>query len=159
MSIAIAKADVYPLDGDDDPEDVLAMLRHMYGMRYNQHPQNRSIFPNAVEALKGYIRTYHVADKYDCPSLRNSICSLTRSRLHRMVSGNELAWQEVKFFDLMADLELRHVFVDWLADTFYTCMQLQSPKMLIKNGMFLDVQCSTRLLLKLGEKSISGPSW
>ncbi|KAI5241120.1 hypothetical protein E4T43_05698 [Aureobasidium subglaciale] len=65
--LSVAHNGVYKSDDDDNSEAVYARLRHMYNMPYGEHPHNR--LPEGIY-LYHCIRTFMIADQYDCPPLR-----------------------------------------------------------------------------------------
>ncbi|THW61736.1 hypothetical protein D6D20_04807 [Aureobasidium pullulans] len=62
---AVAQSQTFSLGDDDSPEAIWAMFRHMYNFEYTFGKEL-----NGENALDYHIDVYEIADKYDCPSLR-----------------------------------------------------------------------------------------
>ncbi|THV90518.1 hypothetical protein D6D25_09700 [Aureobasidium pullulans] len=62
---AVAQSQTFSLGDDDSPEAIWAMFRHMYNFEYTFGKDL-----NGENALDYHIDVYEIADKYDCPSLR-----------------------------------------------------------------------------------------
>ncbi|THW29038.1 hypothetical protein D6D23_01414 [Aureobasidium pullulans] len=62
---AVAQSQTFSLGDDDSPEAIWAMFRHMYNFEYTFGKDL-----NGENALDYHINVYEIADKYDCPSLR-----------------------------------------------------------------------------------------
>jgi hypothetical protein len=80
----VAKGPVFPLDDDDDPEIVDAMLRHMYNLPYSQQKVDYE-----SDMFKYHIDVFMLADKYDCPSLRKAAVS----KFRRIADEFDSHWQ------------------------------------------------------------------
>ncbi|KAI5198878.1 hypothetical protein AUEXF2481DRAFT_26917 [Aureobasidium subglaciale EXF-2481] len=83
----VAHNGVYEFDDDDDSEAVYAMLRHMYNMPYGEHPHNR--IPTGIH-LYHCIRTFMIADQYDCPPLREVAKAHFYNEALRLLHGASL---------------------------------------------------------------------
>ncbi|KAI4743222.1 hypothetical protein E4T50_06419 [Aureobasidium sp. EXF-12298] len=57
-------------DEDDDPEAILAMIRHVYGFPYDYLYESGPPFAVVITDLMFHINVFTAADKYDVPSLR-----------------------------------------------------------------------------------------
>lgn len=65
MNSQVAQSQTFSLGDDDSPEAIWAMFRHMYNFEYTFGKDL-----NGENALDYHIDVYEIADKYDCPSLR-----------------------------------------------------------------------------------------
>ncbi|KAH0360350.1 hypothetical protein KCU65_g9457, partial [Aureobasidium melanogenum] len=57
-------------DEDDDPEAILAVIRHIYGFPYDYLYESGPPFTFVITDLMFHINVFTAADKYDVPSLR-----------------------------------------------------------------------------------------
>lgn len=154
---------MFHLDDDDDADAVYAMLKHMYGITFNQHPDNFG-----APRLQFLWKAYVVADKYDCPSMRLAITTRTRKYLGNHISLDQyLASVRCTCYEELVQaiskicgpdaLQLacpgmRDAVFDWLCRNFDLCIQEEGFNMAVKDGTLLDAQLTTRLLLKIGKE-------
>ncbi|THY78126.1 hypothetical protein D6C86_00230 [Aureobasidium pullulans] len=162
---SVAKSPVFHLDDDDDADAVYAMLKHMYGMTFNQHPDN---FGHRVSRLQFLWKAYVVADKYDCPSMRLAIVTRTERYLGNQISlDHHLVTARCTFYeDLIQAISkicgpdalqlacpgMRDAVFDWLCRNFDLCIQEEGFNMAVRDGTLLDAQLTTRLLLEIGKE-------
>ncbi|KEQ61160.1 uncharacterized protein M437DRAFT_26213, partial [Aureobasidium melanogenum CBS 110374] len=70
----VASSNEVDLGDDEDPEAILAMIRHIYDLPYDMMIEGNTVDDSAPystnEDLLFHINVYAVADKYDVPSLR-----------------------------------------------------------------------------------------
>ncbi|CAD0101109.1 unnamed protein product [Aureobasidium mustum] len=88
----VATNPVFELDDqDDDLEAIIAVVKHMYGMKYNEHAQN-TVHPQKVgvwrhsPVLRSDLAVYTMADKYDCRAVRRAALESFKATLHRIKS-------------------------------------------------------------------------
>ncbi|KAI5265944.1 hypothetical protein E4T47_08397 [Aureobasidium subglaciale] len=159
---AVATNSVFDLGGEDDPDHVKAMLMHMYGLRYSEHPLNPSKQAGEVKPLGDRIGLFMVADKYDCPSMRVAIITLiqqTRTKWNFSFSSEVNAKVTSDAFlavlgpdaPQLADGSLVEVIYEFLGKKFGGLMRFGKFSELVRSGALLNAQMSARLLFKLGK--------
>lgn len=156
---------MFHLDDDDDAGAVYAMLKHMYGMAFSQHPDN---FGHSAPRLQFLWKAYVVADKYDCPSMRLAIITRTETYLGNQISLDHhlVPVRCTCYEDLIQGISkicgpdalqlacpgMRDAVFDWLCRNFDLCIQEEGFNMAVRDGTLLDAQLTTRLLLKIGKE-------
>ncbi|THZ33994.1 hypothetical protein D6C90_07967 [Aureobasidium pullulans] len=163
---SVAKSPVFKLDDDDDANAVYAMLKHMYGMTFDQHPEHFDKSDQGSSVLEFLWKAYVVAHKYDCPSMRLAIITVTKEVLGTSISqDNNLVLAQCSE-DLVRAISkicgpdalqlacpaMRNVVFDWLCRNFHLCIREISFNIAIEDSSLLNAQLTATLLLKLGKE-------
>ncbi|KAI5198842.1 hypothetical protein AUEXF2481DRAFT_26924 [Aureobasidium subglaciale EXF-2481] len=159
----VATNSVFDLGGEDDPDHIKAMLMHMYGLRYSEHPLNPSKQAGEVKPLGDRIGLFMVAGKYDCPSVRVAVITLIQeqtktkwnfsssSKLNFKVASDAFLAGLGPDAPQLADGSLVEVIYEFLEKNFGGLMRFGKFSELVKSGALLNAQMSARLLFKLGK--------
>ncbi|THX14496.1 hypothetical protein D6D13_02705 [Aureobasidium pullulans] len=82
----VATSPTFEFDDQEDCDVVYSMLRHMYNMPYGQHPNNQ------IRSLQHCIQVFTIADKYDCPLLRETAVTQFTLKSAKLLYTLEATW-------------------------------------------------------------------
>jgi hypothetical protein len=161
-NLQVAKGPVFSLGDDDNSEIVDAMLRHMYNLPYLQ--------PNIKEEgnlLNFHVDVYMLADKYDCPSLRNVAVINFRRTADRYLSswGLRVTLDKCSLFKTIAefcgpdaqqtaDLSLRHEALKFCAFNYASFFTHKDFQKQVKDGTMFDADAMAELLMNVGSLAL-----
>ncbi|KAG9520595.1 hypothetical protein KCU93_g7634, partial [Aureobasidium melanogenum] len=155
----VAKSAVFEIDDDDYAahEPFCAVLKHMYGMTFGEHPENDDChYINSLTAFEHSIRVYMAADKYDVPSARLAAVSSAESHLEEPDPSNISEWIAIicgPEAPRLADTKLRNALFSWLSANFYSLVENPDYKEKIENGSLLDTELNAKLLFTLSAQA------
>ncbi|KEQ85683.1 hypothetical protein M438DRAFT_354726 [Aureobasidium pullulans EXF-150] len=165
------KGKTIELDFDEDPKAVLALLHHCYELPYNDAS---IIGPNKGPNLAFHASVFKIADKYDCPSLRDKI--LDNFEDYAAESSSILDGPFDELFEVhamiygekLADNRLRKAADKYLKHNIYHILQHKSLKSFQEeegslSGTLMEIflGCTTVATLRICFKcrvKIQGPS-
>ncbi|KAG9600945.1 hypothetical protein KCU77_g3347, partial [Aureobasidium melanogenum] len=127
----VAKSAIFSIDQVDpyDHEYFAAMLKHIYGMPFGDHPMNDPYdFDFCRGVLENIISVYVMADKV--PDWIATICGPGAPQL--------------------ADPSLRNALCTWVSEKFDVSIQDPGYISKIEDGSLLDTDLTAKLLLNLG---------
>ncbi|KAH0346751.1 hypothetical protein KCU83_g7123, partial [Aureobasidium melanogenum] len=161
----VAKSAIFSIDQDDpyDQEYFAAMLKHIYGMPFGDHPMNDPYdFDFCRGVLKNIISVYVMADKYDIPAVRDTaMLELERFLYSGDALPNDIEADIFRVLDWiaticgpgapqLADPSLRNALCTWVSEKFDILIQDPGYISKIKDGSLLDTDLNAKLLLNLG---------
>ncbi|CAC9892177.1 unnamed protein product [Aureobasidium pullulans] len=82
----VATSPTFEFDDQEDCDAVYSMLRHMYNMPYGQHPNNQ------IRSLQHCIQVFTIADKYDCPLLRETAVTQFTLKSAKLLYTLDATW-------------------------------------------------------------------
>lgn len=156
----VAKSAVFEIDDDDYAahEPFCAVLKHMYGMNFGQHPVHEDYeYENSHSAFEHSIRVYMAADKYDVPSVR--LAAVASAETYLEIGDGPCIPEWIANIcgpeaPQLANEATRNTLFDWVKRMFDSV--IEDPEFLekIEEGSLLDVELSAKLLVALGTKIV-----
>ncbi|KAK6003122.1 hypothetical protein QM012_000967 [Aureobasidium pullulans] len=158
----VAESAVFEIDVDDHAahKPFCALLKHMYGMPFGEHPANESQqCEKSQSGLEHCIRVYMAADKYDIPSARLAAVNSAQDYLAVSDFPEEYPHVPEEIAKIcgpgapqLADGAMRKSLFEWVRDKFDLISQDPNFAEKIKDGSLLDAELNTKLLFELGAK-------
>ncbi|THW03437.1 hypothetical protein D6D24_10705 [Aureobasidium pullulans] len=165
------KAKIIELDPEDDPKAVMALLHQCYELPYNDVS---IVGPTEGPNLPFHAMVFRIADKYDCPSLRDKVLDNFEDFAQNTNNILEVPYSEILnvyallWKDSLADGRLRKAADKYLKHNIYHILQHKNLQAFQEeeasfSGKLLEVflTCTTVDTLKLCSKcklKIHGPS-
>ncbi|KAH0017895.1 hypothetical protein KCU78_g7375, partial [Aureobasidium melanogenum] len=163
----VAKSAVFEIDECEKP--FRALLKHMYGMPFGEHPDNEDYeYQDSCSTIEHCISVYMAADKYDVPSVRLAALASVKSDL---ICCNPPCTESDDYDDYrcyhtaawianicgpkapqLADGAMRSALFEWVNSNFDLLSQDHNFTVRIQDGSLLDTELNAKLLFALGAK-------
>ncbi|KAH0391572.1 hypothetical protein KCU89_g14379, partial [Aureobasidium melanogenum] len=156
----VAKSAIFKIDEDEHAkhEPFCAVLKHIYGMPFADHPENQNDkYEKCHTSLEYSIRVYMAADKYDVPSARLAAVTIVGDYLpigepdcsHVPEWIANICGPEAP---RLADGALRNALFRFVIDSWDLIIEDLDFAGKIEDGSLFDAELNVKLLFELGKK-------